>query len=838
MRSKDNGSNSQVGTYKLLPKDDTEQFQQDSSYTALTLTSEQNGLNPPKEELHPAAHDVVQWSAPIFYVEPREKVLSVDVMRIGMLEGSCKVSYTTVLTANSEFTEQSGCLEFSPKEDSKVVELPLPVYDHWSTTSEFKIKLFDEVGCTLATYLHTCRVKVIRTDSFPSPKFANISQDEMQTIGGWYVYFSVVWMLFRSPGITWRTVSSVIIAQSHNIYLFATLMANKYMVDAVLDMSPDKDKDLILHGGPNRGRNQTLMIIAALYICPIPFLHVMKVVQEKLDLRNCLLGFLRCHMLNQFLNYSAESRAAVGESRFQSAINDEVTALCASYERFFEILKLLGKILVLALFVIKEDPSALTTSSAMPAMLFIFSMFRSEVVARACRTLVEKNIIANRVVQETCFKYDLISQYQQRPRMLDIFRFADNEAGDALLALDLVKLNNKGFAAMLGPLFNAWTIAAHGPEVLDGSMSLGTFLATISVYREFSELYDEIYELFMGILGTLGTTKDLTSCFNMPLDLIARKDVNRMRRRKLKEARAALLTHDLQHGPPKGDGPRLRTDRVNLEIVNLCWAYEGKMLLDNVSMVIPQGQIIGVCGPHGSGKATLMQILAGILVPQKGSVFVPSHLRALYVPEETLLLSLSAWANLIFGFPQAHPARVKEILIGLGMLETLRMVREDLRAIGRLEEMDEVLNFANFRPGYNQNIDELAGCRYGIDASDSWHHTLCNSERSNFALARALITNPELLILQRPLSALEPDDKTRVMTALAENVSNHGYKLPPEGVKFRRPRTLFVSSSSYLELNFCSCIWRLDLESGGVYKSNIKQVMATQRTSEKRTSRS
>merc|ERR1719201_2767862 len=99
-------------------------------------------------------------------------------------------------------------------------------------------------------------------------------------------------------------------------------------------------------------------------------------------------------------------------------------------------------------------------------------------------------------------------------------------------------------------------------------------------------------------------------------------------------------------------------------------------------MIVAQGHIIGISGPHGSGKATLMQLLAGILLPQKGMVFIPSHLRALYVPEETLLLALSAWANLIFGFPNAHPSRVKEILLGLGMKGTLALIRNDLRAIG------------------------------------------------------------------------------------------------------------------------------------------------------------
>lgn len=769
--------------------------------------------------------DVVQWSAPIFYVEPSEKVLTVDVMRIGSTLDSCSVSYRTILGENSEFIEYSGVLEFADHEDSKTVTMALPVYSNWSTTSEFKMQLYDEWECQLAAYLHTCRVKVIRTEAFPSKVFQDIPASEIQkSFGSWRLYFEIVWMLFWIPGITWRTVASVCIAQLPNLYLFATLIANKYMVDVVLNTSEDMLPELLVQTGANNGRNATLFCIAALYILPIPFLHYMKYVQETLDLKNQLLGFLRAHLLNQFLNYSADSRTAVGDSRFQSAINDEVLNMCISYEKLFEIMKLIGKMLVLGAFVIREDPSALSTSAAMPLCLFFFAICRSEIVTRACQTLALKNVIANRVIQETLFKYDLIAQYQQRPRMLDIFRYADNEAGEALLHLDLVKINNRGFAYMLGPLFTAITIAMKGPEVLSGTLSLGTFLTTISVYREFAELYGEIYECFMNILGTLGTTKDMAMCFNMPLDLIWRKDVNRMRRRRLKEAREQLLQHDMEHGPQR----LVRTDRVRLELGDLCYSHTdaGKMkvILHNVNMSIAQGGIIGISGPHGSGKATLMQLLAGLVLPRSGSLFVPSHLRALYVPEETLFLALSAWANLIFGFPSAHPSRVKDILLALGMQGTLARIREDLRALGREHEMEEVLAGTNYRPGYVTGSDELAGTHYGIETNDSWVHGLCNSERSNFALARALITNPEVLILQRPLSALEPDDKARVMNALAENVSNHGYMLPKDSVRYRRPRTLFVSSSSYLELNFCSSIWLLDLESGGIYQSDIKKV--------------
>merc|ERR1711988_673718 len=121
-----------------------------------------------------------------------------------------------------------------------------------------------------------------------------------------------------------------------------------------------------------------------------------------------------------------------------------------------------------------------------------------------------------------------------------------------------------------------------------------------------------------------------------------------------------------------------------------------------------------------------MRLLGNVLLPHEGQLFIPSHLRALFVPEALTLLGLSAWANLTFGFPLAHPARVKRILVGMRMQETLSIVREDLRAIGREKEMDVNMEDSgdNYLPGYHDNLDTIEGSRFSFANTAQWHETL------------------------------------------------------------------------------------------------------------------
>merc|ERR1719235_1783470 len=79
------------------------------------------------------------------------------------------------------------------------------------------------------------------------------------------------------------------------------------------------------------------------------------------------------------------------------------------------------------------------------------------------------------------------------------------------------------------------------------------------------------------------------------------------------------------------------------------------------------------------------------------------------------------------------------------------------------------------------------------DGDDSWLKRISFSEGAKMHLARALIMNPEVMVMQRPLIHFAKEEKVKIMALLQEHVSNRGIGLPKEKVGLRRPRTVFLS---------------------------------------------
>jgi len=59
-----------------------------------------------------------------------------------------------------------------------------------------------------------------------------------------------------------------------------------------------------------------------------------------------------------------------------------------------------------------------------------------------------------------------------------------------------------------------------------------------------------------------------------------------------------------------------------IDVQNVYFQYDGELILDDVSLRVREGEFVGLIGPNGGGKTTLLKIVAGLLVPQKGSVLV------------------------------------------------------------------------------------------------------------------------------------------------------------------------------------------------------------------------
>ena len=181
---------------------------------------------------------------------------------------------------------------------------------------------------------------------------------------------------------------------------------------------------------------------------------------------------------------------------------------------------------------------------------------------------------------------------------------------------------------------------------------------------------------------------------------------------------------------------------LRLEGVSYTYDPGGPVVLDDVSLVIPAGRITAILGASGAGKSTLADLLIGLLRPSRGRIVVDG--RALddaaiavwrrsigYVPQDTFLLHDTVRANLLWARPDVTEAAMWAAL--------------DLAAAAR---------FIRERP---EGLDTVVGDR-GVQLS--------GGERQRLSLARALLTEPDLLVLDEATSALDGDNEAQVLAAV------------------------------------------------------------------------
>lgn len=186
---------------------------------------------------------------------------------------------------------------------------------------------------------------------------------------------------------------------------------------------------------------------------------------------------------------------------------------------------------------------------------------------------------------------------------------------------------------------------------------------------------------------------------------------------------------------------------MSVEIVateRLACSYREGTVLEEISFTVEAGDYVGIVGPNGSGKSTLVQALLGLVPISAGSARLFGSRcdsfsqwgRVGYLPQSLHLL------NPIF------PASVAET-VGLGLLSLKkfprRLTRHD-RAI-----VDELLNDLDIYDIRAKLIGELSG-----------------GQQQRVLLARALVNKPELLILDEPTAALDPETRERFYRMIAD----------------------------------------------------------------------
>jgi zinc transport system ATP-binding protein len=192
----------------------------------------------------------------------------------------------------------------------------------------------------------------------------------------------------------------------------------------------------------------------------------------------------------------------------------------------------------------------------------------------------------------------------------------------------------------------------------------------------------------------------------------------------------------------------MQIDVITIE--GLSFAYQGNEVLHDITCNIRAGDYVGVVGPNGSGKSTLMRCILGLNRTEQGTI----TLFGIPQPE------FSAWDRIGF-LPQGlqlfnpnFPATVEEI-VRLGRLSKKRFPRRfdssDTKAVKRALELMGISSLGN------RLIGELSG-----------------GMRQRALLARALVNEPEILILDEPTTALDPETRDSFYETLRDLNSNGG----------------------------------------------------------------
>jgi lipopolysaccharide export system ATP-binding protein len=168
---------------------------------------------------------------------------------------------------------------------------------------------------------------------------------------------------------------------------------------------------------------------------------------------------------------------------------------------------------------------------------------------------------------------------------------------------------------------------------------------------------------------------------------------------------------------------------ILLEARDLVKRYGGRAVVDHVSIVVNQGEIVGLLGRNGAGKTTTFRMTIGMIVPNEGRVVfdgvdvthMPMFRRARrgmgYLSQEpSVFHRLTAWQNI------------------MAILETMKLSRRVRR-----ERCEMLLS------------------QFGLDhVRDQFARTLSGGERRKLEIARALVTNPTMMLLDEPFSGVDP----------------------------------------------------------------------------------
>jgi ABC-type branched-subunit amino acid transport system ATPase component len=205
-----------------------------------------------------------------------------------------------------------------------------------------------------------------------------------------------------------------------------------------------------------------------------------------------------------------------------------------------------------------------------------------------------------------------------------------------------------------------------------------------------------------------------------------------------------------------------------LEVAELSLSFGGLRVLDDLDLVVGEGEIVSVIGPNGAGKTTLFNVITGVYPPDEGEILLEGRSITGLEPHRIARRGVARTFQTLRLFLNMS---VKENVMAAAYGHTRAgVVRSVLRTPGMRREEKEIARLAEDRLGFFGK--RLVGYRWNQPA-----YSLSYANRRRLEIARATAARPKLLLLDEPAAGMNPVETQEITELVARLRTEGGYTI-------------------------------------------------------------